>query len=274
MTFFSVKLRVLSVSVVKNSGSDISDVSVPKCPKCLSGGITILLLFLSLSSFSQQTFDYAPGRVKHRLSLGPVISFYKNHPNHTADTKRKFGFNAAYKAEIFFLRRTNFITGLEFMTQGIKFRGYYYKPGYTYLYDDTFPYTHEIRFNEVQLPISLKVTLGSEKERNVSAYYFGGIGCRYIFGSYVVITNDSTGLSPYDGKETIDFEHQMVTKGFNMFYHGGFGVQKNYRETGRALFFELTFKYGLARIHYSGHEDSNDLSIKNNTLAITFGLRI
>lgn len=246
----------------------------PNIPKCLSGKILFFLFIFSASSFAQQTFDFAPGRYKHRISFGPVISFYKNHPKHTVDTKAKMGLNVAYKCEIFMGRRTNFMAGLEYMTQGLQFRGYYKTDGFTYLFDETFPYTHEIRFNEIQLPIGLKLALNKEKDKPFTAYLVGGIGARYIFSSYNVITNDSTEVSPYDGKGSIGFEHQWVAKGFNVFFHGGFGVQRNYRETGKAVFFELTYKLGISRLHYSGYQNSNDLNIGNNNLAVTVGFRL
>ncbi len=154
------------------------------------------------------------------------------------------------------------------------FNGYYVDTGHTYLFDQTFPYTHELRFNEVQLPLGLKLALNSEKDHPASAYVFGGVGARYIFNSYAVISSDSTDTSPYDGKSNIGFEHQFVAKGFNAFFYGGFGVQKNFRSSAKAVFFELTYKYGISRIHYSGYRNSNNLNIKNNSLAITIGLRI
>lgn len=252
-------------------------ITLPLCnsviPQCISVLLFILFLF-PLNSFSQQTFSFGPGSLKHRISFGPVVSFFKNHPKHTVDTKAKMGFNFAYKAEIFLGRKTNLLTGLEYMTQGVKFRGYYKADGFTYLFDETFPYTHEVRFNEIQLPIGLKLSLNKEKDKAATPYFFGGIGARYIFSSYTVITNDSTDVSPYDGKGTLGFEHHWIAKGFNVFFSGGFGVQKNYRVTGRAVFFEFTYKYGISRLHYSGYQNSNDLKIGNNNLAITVGLRL
>lgn len=237
--------------------------------------IFFLLLFaIAFQSIADGEFPYGKGKVKHRISLGPVVSFYKNHPQMTTGTKAKAGFNFCYKSEILLGRKTNLMIGLEFMSQGLTFKGYYADSGYTYIYDKSYAYTHEIRFNELQLPIALKVAFNTEKDSPFTSYFFGGIGARYILKSYVVITNDSLGTSPYDGKETIGFEHHMISKGFNMFYHGGLGIQKNFRTTGRAFFIEFTYKYGLSRIHYTGHKNSNDLNIKNNNLAITVGLRI
>lgn len=236
--------------------------------------ILIVFLLLPILVLAQDGQPYRKGKVKYRLSAGPVISMYKNHPYHTIETKAKAGFNAAAKAEILLGRKTNLITGLEYMSQGLKFKGYYVDTGYTYVFDETFTYTHEIRYSEMQLPIGLKLTFNKEKESNVSPYLFGGIGFKYIFKSYIVVSSDSTNVTPYDGKGTVGFEHGLISKSFNAFYHGGLGVQKNFRNSGRALFLELTFKYSLSRIHYSGYRNSNNLNIAERNLAITVGYRL
>ena len=234
----------------------------------------LLLLLLPLLSFSQDGRAYRKGRVKHRISAGPVISFYKNDPHFTANTKAKAGANVAYKSEILLGRKTNLLLGLEYMSQGLTFNGYYTDTGYTYLYDKTFAYTHELRYNELQLPIAFKLALNAEKDSRATAYVFGGVGFRYIFGSYTVIASDSVEVSPYDGKGDIGFEHELLIKNFNAYFHAGFGIQKNFRETAKAVFFEVTYKYGISRLHYPGFQNSNNINIKESNLAITVGLRL
>jgi hypothetical protein len=248
---FSVSLRSLCSSVVK----------------------LILLLLLSFPSYSQQVESRKPSILRHRISVGPVFSFYKNDPHFAVNTKSKIGANVAYKTEILLGRRTNVLLGLEYMSQGLKFNGYYADTGYTYLFDETFAYTHELRYNELQLPVGLKLALNSEKEYAATPYLIGGVGARYIFNSYITISSDSTETSPYDGKGSIGFEHELFAKGLNAFFFGGIGIQKNYRSTAKAIFFELTFKRGFSRIHYEGYQKSNNINIRDRNLAITLGLR-
>src|SRR5688500_7066169 len=87
--------------------------------------IITALILCAHTSFSQDSYAYRKGRVKHRLGVGLVKSFYKNHPEHTTNTKAKFGYSASYKAEIFFDRRANIMIGLEYLNQGLSFKGYY-----------------------------------------------------------------------------------------------------------------------------------------------------
>jgi hypothetical protein len=208
------------------------------------------------------------------MSAGAVFTLYKNDPHFSTGTKAKLGGNVAYKAELLLGRKTNFLCGLEYLSQGLTFHGYYEKPGYTYLYDESFAYTHEIKYNEVQLPIGLKLAFNSDKESAATPYLFGGIGFRYIFNSYVVIINDSTETTPFDGKGSIGFEHELLFPKFNAFYHGGMGVQKNYRASSKVIFFEITFKRGFSRIHYPGNDGSNNINFRDNNIAVTLGLRL
>lgn len=235
--------------------------------------LIILLIFSNKFYAQEYSSPYAKGRIKHRLSAGYVVSFYKNHPKHTANTKSKPGFNAAYKIEILLGRKTNVITGLEFMSQGFKFYGYYQAPQHTYLLDKNFAYFHDVRYNEAQIPLGFKQALNNEKEHFYTAYYFGGIGFRYIVKSMTYIENDSTSTPIYEGKTNLTFENHIVDKKFNAFYHLGFGVQKNYRESAKALFLEFTYKYSISRLHYVGNVNTNSLNIRDGNLAITFGFR-
>ena len=151
---------------------------------------TILFICCFASLNAQDPANYRKGAIKSRLSLGPVISFYKNHPQHTINTKAKAGFCASYKSEILLGRKINFMFGLEFFHQGLTFQGYYSAPGYTYLFDKTFAYTHEISIQEFQLPIGFKKAFNFEQDNLYTPYFFGGVGGRYLFSSYYVITND------------------------------------------------------------------------------------
>jgi hypothetical protein len=234
----------------------------------------VALICITTSVLAQDGEYYRRGKIKSRVSFSGIKSFYRNHPQHTTNTKALFGFDVGYKAEIFALKRTNIILGLDYFNYGLQFRGYYEKPGFTYLYDKTFAYTHEIKIQEVHLPIALKVAFNSEKENAYSTYFIGGIGARYILSSYTVISNDSTGITVYDAKDNIDYENQRLMKGLNAFYHMGLGLQHNFKNSDRATFFEISFQRGISRFHYDGNAGSNDLNIRGNHLLFSLGFRI
>jgi hypothetical protein len=223
--------------------------------------------------YGQDPNDFRTGSIKSRLSIGPVMAYFKNHPQHTVDTKSKVGFCASYKAELLLGRKINFLFGLDYFNQGLSFRGYYAAPGYTYLFDKTFAYTHDIRMHEIQLPIGFKRAFNYEKDNFYTPYFFGGIGARYIFSSYYVIVNDSTENVVYDGKGKLGFEHQIIGKGFNTFFYGGLGSQYNFRTSAKAIFIEVNYKYGISRLHYEGYQNSNNINIKNSYITFSFGIK-
>lgn len=235
-----------------------------------------LFVFICLASLSvaQDSYAYRKGKVKHRLSVGLVKSFYINHPEHTINTKSKFGYTAAYKTEIFMSRRANLMFGLEYMSHGLTFQGYYKKPGYTYLFDRTYAYTHELRIQEVDVPIALKINFNIEKDHSYTPYITGAFGMRYIFSSYSVITNDSTGITVYDAKDNIDFENQLQRRGLNAYFQLGLGLQRNMRSSARALYFEINYRRGISRIHYNGDNNSNSLNIRDAHLLFMIGMRL
>lgn len=234
--------------------------------------LALILCFTYFALPAQDPSDFRKGAVKSRLSIGPVISFYKNHPQHTINTSAKAGFCASYKSEILLGRKISFMVGLDYFNHGFTFRGYYSAPGNTYLFDKTFAYIHEIRVQEVQLPIAFKKAFNYEKDNFYTPYILGGIGARYIIGSYYIITNDSTGTVVYDGKGTMDFEYRLA-KGLNAFAHAGLGSQYNFRTSAKAFFVEIIYKYGLVRLNYQGYRESNNLQIKESHIVLSAGLK-
>ncbi|MGB3947861.1 MAG: outer membrane beta-barrel protein [Bacteroidia bacterium] len=227
-------------------------------------------------------------KVKSTISVAAIKSIYKNHPQHTINTKSKPGFNASYKLEFLTTRRTSVLFGLDYLSQGFTFKGYYVGPGFTYLFDKTYAYTHEIRAQELHIPIGFKNLMNLEKDNFYTPYYYAGAGLRYIINSYYVISNDSTETVVYDGKGNLNFEHQVFTKianklldgkgssftqKLNSYLYAGFGIQRNLRESGKAICFDLCYKFGISRMHYNGYNNSNNLNIKDSHLLFNVGLK-
>lgn len=242
--------------------------------------VVICVMLFSTAALASDEFPYRRGVVRHRLSLAPVISFYKNHPQHTINTKAKSGFCLSYKAEVFFGKKTNLLVGLEYFDQGFSFQGYYSAPGHTYAFDKTYAYSHSARVREVNIPVGLKRAFNLEVDNYFSPYFSGGFCPRYIINSTNLIVNDSTGVTLHEGTGDVDFENNIgllpvipLAKKLNGFLYAGIGIQYNFRGSAKALFFEMTYKYGLSRFNYHGYKNSNDLNIKNSNLGFIFGIR-
>ena len=213
------------------------------------------------------------GFVKHRLTAGPVISLYQNDRHLASNSHAYFGFDVNYKTEVYLGGVTSLLMGLEYMNQGLKFNGYYTAPGHTYLYDNTFPYSHTLRYQEIQLPLAIKVSFNTEKNNPFSPYAFLGAGYRYIFQSTASVTSDSTGEHIYRGHNDITFENHLIDNHINTFIEGGLGIQKNNRENAHAFFIEITYKYSLSRIYYDGNGNTNKVFFRDPCLTINAGWR-
>lgn len=246
--------------------------------------VLITLVTCSIIGIAQNPNAYKIGTIKSRISISPVVSFYKNNPLMTTNTSAKANFCASYKGELLLGHRLSFLAGMDYLKQNFSFDGYYKAPGHTYIFDKTFAYNHDITVKELNIPVGLKQALNTEKDHLYTPYYYGGIGWRYILNSYYVITNDSTDNVEYDSKGTLDYEYQIltrmlngkgssVTKKINAFIWFGMGTQYNFRDTGKALFFEISYKYGISRMHYTGYNNSNNLNIKDSHLLFTFGYK-
>lgn len=242
-----------------------------------------IILFCILNTtfvFAKNEYPFKRGTYKSRLSIAPVKSFYKNNTFHTINTKAKAGFLISYKGEYFLGKKVNLIGGLEYYTEGFTFQGYYELPGYTYVYDETFPYTHNVSIQEINMPIGIKFAFNLEEDNYFTPYYTGGLSIRYITSSQNYIVNDSLGVTVYEDKGDVAFENNIgllfkskARRKLNGFLYSGFGLQYNFRGTATALYFEMNYRLGLSRFNYRGNDKSNNLNIGNSNLVFSFGVR-
>ncbi|MBI2269726.1 MAG: hypothetical protein HYU69_05135 [Bacteroidetes bacterium] len=236
---------------------------------------SFVILLLGLFSLCMHAQDSAPSkkiRTNKRMYIGMVIPFYSNNRDHTDETKGSFAFNIGFK-KMYKLFGTGIETGLEYLNQGLSFRSYYFAPGYSKLYDKTFPFTHTLRMNEFQLPILLKQSLGKETRRKTTSYFTFGWAWRYILYSNTSIESINDGIQVYDGKTKITFEYPFPWSRFGSLLQGGLGLQFNNLQTQSALFFEANYKLSISRFHYTGRNNSNNLFIKDSNLSINVGYK-
>lgn len=202
-----------------------------------------------------------------------MLSFFGKDPHALAKANPLFGFTVNYTSEISIIDNLNVLAGLTYTNQALQFNGYYVAPGYTYIFDNTFAYTHRLRFQSIQLPISLKFNLNTEDDHNYTPYFMLGFGFSYLYSAKTTITSDSTGNSIYKGKTDLAFENFVFNNKFNSFFQGGFGLQKNMRKKERALFLDFIYKFDISRLYYTGYQNSNNIRFRNSNLSIVVGLK-
>lgn len=211
-------------------------------------------------------------RTNKRIYVGAVVPFFNNNPDHTADTKSATSVNIGFK-RTFKLFTSGVETGLEYVNEGLSFNSYYFAPGFSKLYDKTFPFSHEIRINELQLPVVFKQSFGKETKNKATPYFAVGWAWRYLMYCSTSIISTTDGIQVYDGKTDISFEYGFPWKHFGSLLLGGFGLQFNNLQTQSALFFEANYKYGISRFHYAGHINTNNLLIHDSNITINVGYK-
>jgi hypothetical protein len=235
--------------------------------------IVLLATLIYTGTSSGQGIYYQTISLKHRISGGAMLSFFGKDPHALTKVNPLFGFTAGYASEIDIIDNLNLLVGLTYTNQALQFNGYYVAPGHTYIFDNSFAYTHRLRFQNIQLPISLKFNLNTEADNAYTPYLMLGFGFSYLYNAKASITSDSTGNRIYNGKADLAFENFVFNKKFNSFFQGGFGIQKNMRKKEKALFLDFIYKYDIARLYYTGHEDSNAIRFRNSSLSVVVGLK-
>jgi hypothetical protein len=226
----------------------------------------------TVTCFSQGLY-YQTVSLKHRVSAGPMLSFFGKDPHALTNVNPLFGFTISYNSEIDIIDNLSLLVGLTYANQAVQFNGYYVAPGHTYIFDNSFAYTHRLRFQSLQLPINLKFNLNTETDHFYTPYFLLGFGFNYLYSAKTSITSDSTGNKIYSGKTDLAFENFVFSKKFNSFFQGGFGIQKNMRKKDRAIFLDLIYKYDISRLYYEGYENSNAVRFRNSSLSIVVGLK-
>jgi hypothetical protein len=101
--------------------------------------ILILLLLLAEGSASAQYVDLVRlKKLKYQFMAFGVLSFYSNDNRITANTKASKGYGASFRVEIPLSKGIRFVPGMEIMHQGIDFDSYYFAPGYSTTFDNSF----------------------------------------------------------------------------------------------------------------------------------------
>lgn len=241
------------------------------------GGCAKIILVLILA-FAHKTNCVAQGYyfrfppVHHRFSAGGTFSFFSKDPHVVKSIRPLIGYCANYSAEIEIFDKASLMIGLSYTSLAAQFQAYYAAPGYTYVFDGTFAYTHRLRYQMVQLPIGMKFNFNSEADNFFTPYGLLGIGFSYILSAKTTIVSDSTDTRVYKGNADLTNENAALLKKLNSFAQAGLGIQKNNRNNGRALFLEFSYKYDVSRLHYGGYQNSNRINFRNSNVSVIVGV--
>ncbi|HVA98178.1 MAG TPA: outer membrane beta-barrel protein [Bacteroidia bacterium] len=226
------------------------------------------MLFAQSDNFTQ---NY---ELRKRFSIAPVLSFFQNNADYTANTKASPGFDVRAEEEILFRTNISILTGLEYVRQGMTFNSYYFEPGYSLIYNKKFDYQHTLSTNEFQLPILVKQSFSSEKDNKNTFYFVAGWALHYMMYAHATIVSGLDGQELFKGKTNLDVQYPLFGNKFGSILQAGLGFQHNNRILQKAVFIDFIYKYTINQFLYTGNGTSNKINFRNSSLSISIGYRM
>jgi len=231
---------------------------------------TFLFLVSVLTFFAQEN---KPKKMYTRIVIGPALSFYKNNPVHTSDTKAKSSFYAGVFEEIRMYHDFSFVPGIEYLYQGVTFNSYYLSPGYQTLYDKHFNYNYTLKMQEIRLNVLFRQVLGIETRNLITGYIEYGYVLRYLASTKLIVNSNLTGTEMFSGKADFAFEHPVIINTMASGLKLTAGMQHNFFKTHRAWFFECTYMYSLSRFIVQNSFAPASLYTEGSFLQLGLGLK-
>lgn len=216
-----------------------------------------------------QTFE-----LKKRFAIAPVLSFYQNNSDYTANTKSSPGFNIRAEEEILFRTNLSILAGIEYVRQGMTFNSYYFERGYSVIYDKNFNYEHTLSTNELQIPLLVKQSFSSEKDNKNTFYFVAGWALHYMLYAHASILSDVTQHQIWKGQTNLAVQYPLFGKVAGSLLETGLGFQHNNRLLQNAVFIDFIYKYNLTPFLYTGNGTSNQLYFRNSSLSIAIGYKM
>ncbi len=264
-----------------------------KTSRLLFAGMLLLLSYnCNAQSASRYLFHFDPfkqvqpespmqGRkVKVRIDFGLLQQFYVTDPNYTTGentTGDGTPYTLGLKLEIPIMKNSDIITGIDYMNEGFNFDSYFFAKGYSFLYNDSLVYNHDISLDEIQIPILYKMNFSNE-ERNVKTFYATlGWAFRYLLFNNATVTSTEDTKHPFvwEGQNDIVSAYHLITAQGSGIIEASLGYQHNALRNGNAWYLEIEYKYGVSPFIYNGNGmGSNNVQFSLNTLAFKFGLRL
>jgi hypothetical protein len=235
--------------------------------------ISYAIIILSCSALICFGQENKSRRFSMRLGLSPVISFYKVNEKHSSNVHSKPAYCFSAKAEVKVDRHLAVISGAEYLIHGLTFNSYYFGEKHQFLYDNNFIYKYNVQLQELNFPLLIRVIPKAELKKSISSYLSFGYIFRYISSAKLQVEAIKDGVSLFD--QQIDFipEHPYIFKKGSSFLNLAPGIQKNFRESHRALFAELNIRYALTRFSIKESFTASGLYVKHYHIGISLGLK-
>lgn len=244
--------------------------------------IKSLVLFICLCSFTARAIppsppEYGPKKYGFSFAAGGVVSFFKVDTRHSEAAKMRPGMSGMFRFQVYPVNNVHLQFGFEIMSQACRFNTYYFAPGYSQFYDQSFGYTHTLRTVELYAPIMARIGLsGPENNARTIFYLLGGYAPKLFLTSNTTIVETTTGKEVWGGSTELDYEHQFLGAQTGNVLLAGMGLDRRLGFQEKFLSYEIIFRYNLSRFLYHGRmglENTNELLIKNSCINFQVGYR-
>lgn len=241
--------------------------------KHLSHTALLVLLLLAVNLQAQKFRHKASGN-GWRFNFGSGLNFYNINEKHGALPKQRPNFTMGIRRE---LRATrdykSFIQiGLDYVTHGLSYQSYYFKPDSVKLYDGKFRYDYNVTINEIHIPVEFKYLLRRVDNSLFSPYLLIGYHFRYLLPGKVVVNRSGTRYM--DDHPEFKFRTHLLGEKVNASLCLAAGWQKNRLGTSKGSFFgEVNFQYGFSDYYFTSAYSANAMYINCIQATLLFGAK-
>ena len=245
----------------------------------------ILFFFLTALSFNGFSDNFPAfsntgsmgesSRMRTRITIAPVVSFYKINMNHASNPRQKMSGLFSLREEIRLNYKHNmfFLFGVEYMLHGVNFNSYYFKPDSIQLYnEDRMTYQYSLYMHDIDVPLQLKLCFNHENNARATPYVMIGYHFRTLLDANLKVKQD--GEVVHKSYEVVTFKNQLFSKRNNPFVSLTLGIQKNNLKTLRnCIFAEITYRYGFSPYLLKDSFTPSSLYISGNHLNLGLGFK-
>jgi hypothetical protein len=208
------------------------------------------------------------------LLAGPALPFYQINSNHMDHVKAKPAFTASVRGNFRINRTASVILGLQYLYHGNSFNSYYFPDSTVQLYDKNFNYTYESRFQDLSIPLGIRIKLTNKKQKESCIYTELIWAMKRRFASNLQVNSSLYGNSVYDDDAGSIFTINKQRKPTANTVSLGFGFDKNFPDRKSGWFIGIAYTYVLNTFYFSRTSNMPKSLYQNESFAaLTAGVR-
>ncbi len=213
-------------------------------------------------------------RIQTKISVSPVLAFYKVNRHHAGKATQKMAFCFSVKEEIRIDKKSqSFIAiGVEYFLHGLKFNSYYFPKDSIKLYNGNMNATYNLTIQEIDFPVLIKRSFQRENNALLSGYFFASYSYRLLIKSQLSVSYYGDEAAYDNGN--LQFKIPAFSTNASSFLSAGAGFQKNNPNKHKSVYGEIQYKYGLSPLYIKQKYAPSSLFISSHFVCLTVGIKI